>query len=311
MKPSSIPSTVALPAADRIDYNNVDEVCAYQLLLCKIYEREGGFSSPAANTPAIRELCRQGLIWLREVNRLIDAILSADPAARAAGLPTLAAIPGLLASYDLLYRITNGQPCFDYLRQIKLLTADRWLKRDHTISRSEVALMLLSEVDRDIRTLDPRYTDYAMSLMDTWIDQLTRRGRLLDLTPSETYRCLSYLLRQDLFAYFGTKDQPVVKTQWIKRHLLTSDQLDALDLPTLWSYLTFVDTASRLHLHSAGISSSAALRAALRSRHLRHPDLHSLSRQALTLDLSQPTPSPAKRPARPYAKTITSINQSW
>lgn len=46
----------AIPSASGIDYGNVDEVCGYQLLLCKIFERAGGFDYSQVSNAAIREV---------------------------------------------------------------------------------------------------------------------------------------------------------------------------------------------------------------------------------------------------------------
>ncbi len=56
-----------IPTAFGIDYGNVDEVCGYQLLLCKIFERVGGFNHPQVSNATIREVQREGRIWLSEV----------------------------------------------------------------------------------------------------------------------------------------------------------------------------------------------------------------------------------------------------
>lgn len=50
-----------ISAAD-IDYSNIKEICGYQLLMCKIYELEGGLIYPARRNSTIREVEAQGRI---------------------------------------------------------------------------------------------------------------------------------------------------------------------------------------------------------------------------------------------------------
>lgn len=223
--------------ANNIDYRNVDEVCSYQSLLCKIYECEGGFDIPAKSTPATRDISRQCIGWLREVKIIIESILSGT-----ASCADLGDIPRLLQSYDFLYRIGNGTPCYDYIRKVKLRTADLWVKGDKSISQTYVVLLLLSEIDRNIGGVEERYAKYAINIMFSWVDELVEYGEFKDISMAETYRRLSYLLNADLFAYMSREDEAKVKTQWVSAHTLTGVQIDALDTDTLWAYADFVES---------------------------------------------------------------------
>lgn len=277
---------LAIPQAEDIDYSDVEEICAYQLLLTKMFEREGGFAYPAVANAATREIARQGRVWLKEVAALIQRILSGAPAP--SGL-SLGSIPALIDSYDIFHRITYGKPCYRYLREVKLKTADRWLGGDKTISRTDVVLMLLSEADRDISTLDERFYKYAISVMGEWIEELIANGRFVDVQMPECYKRLAYLLRQDLFVYLNSKEQAKAKAQWIEEYTLSEARLGELDTRDLRSYLNFARAASAFHspIFEDYIERHHALLATLSSR----PDLHPYHRQ--TLDLTLATCHPA------------------
>lgn len=273
-----------IPSAGDVDYTNADAICGYQLLLCKVFERAGGFEFPDTANGTIREVRQQGQLWLKEVKSLITDILSATTETQSASPVTLAAIPELLDSYDFFYRICTGGPCFDYLRQVKLKTADRWLKGDRTISDTDVVLLLLSETDRDIHTLEKRVYSYAFRVMGKWIDELSRNGRFINTRLPEAYKRLSYLLRRDLFAYLNSKDQSGIKARWIKEYTLADDQLDRLATKDLRSYIVFSNTVTCM-LHPAfdgHITRHIHLYSKLASR----PDLHPYYRQGIVLDLS-------------------------
>ena len=223
--------------ANSINYCNVEEVCAYRSLLCKIYECEGGFNVPAKITPTTRVIKRESIVWLREVSALIESILKGD-----ATCVSLCEIPRLLQAYDFMHRIGYNRPCFDYLREVKLKTVDRWLKGDKSISQTDVALLLLSETDRNIRNIEDRYAKFAINVMSSWLDELTENGKFKDITLSETYKRLSYLLNHDLFAFLTRKDEAKAKAQWVNTYTMTEEQLDAADTDTLWTYAGFIDS---------------------------------------------------------------------
>lgn len=228
---------VEIIPANSINYKNVDEICAYRSLLCKIYECEGGFNLQAKYTPTTREIAQQSLVWLREAKALIESILRGGVA-----YANLGDIPRLLQSYDFFYRIGNGAPCYDYIREVKLKTVDCRVKGDKSISQTEVVLLLLSEADRDIRNLEERYAKYALTVMSKWVDELVECAEFKDTPKSETYRRLSYLIDTDLSTHFGRKEEAKIKAQWISTHILADEQIDAADTETLWAYSTFIDS---------------------------------------------------------------------
>lgn len=271
-----------LPQASAIDYTNTDEVCGYQVLLCKIYEREGGFGYPAITSSAILEIIRQGKIWLGKVKDMIDGILSGS---RSDDDPTLEAIPDLLGAYDFMFRICNDRSCLSYVREVKLKTVGKWVKGDRSITETDVTLLLLSEVDRDIHTLEDRYTNFALSVMEKWIDELVRFGRFRNGALSESLRKLAYLLNSNLFAYLGSREQPKIKTQWAQRYTLTDEQINALDTKTLRSYIQFANSLARFNRQTP--EQQDELYVHLFSKLLSRPDLHYFYRTALKIDLAK------------------------
>ncbi len=273
-------TSLHIPDARTIDYTNVDEICGYQLLLCKIFEREGGFDLPRKTNAAIIGVQAQGQIWLKHVKTIIDSLQSSAVTSSAI---TLASIPRLLASYDMFYRICNGSPCFDYLRDVKLKTADKWLKGNKTISNTDVILLLLSEADRDIRTLDKRFYTYAISAVGEWIEELSCNGKFIDTQLPEAYRRLAYLLRQDLFVYLDSKEQPKIKARWIKEYTLSDAQLGDLATSDLWSYLAFANTASNLR---SNMSDNKLSYEQIITKLASRPDIHPYYRQGIQLDLT-------------------------
>ncbi len=206
---------ITLPQADCLDYTDLNAICRYQQQLCTLYAQRGGFQSPAPSGSAIRSLLAEGRIWLDNVRSLISGILRSESSPL-----TLAALPDLLESYDLLYRICNGVPCHDYLRQVRLAAVQLWLKGDRSISQTDAVLMIAREADRDIRQLEPRYSRYLFQVLQQWIDELNRYGRFRSLPIKEAARRLRYLLDHDLFAYLGSRQQ-AIKHRWLTTALPT------------------------------------------------------------------------------------------
>lgn len=145
-----------------------------------------------------------------------------------------------------------------------------------------MALLLLSEVDRDIRSLDSRYSDYALGVLDSWVDDLDRNGRFTDTPLSEAYTRLTYLLRTDLFVYYGDKDsQDKAKLRWVREYILP-DHAD-LDIHTLSRYIPFIITANRKGLFQSGHEDELYCR--MWSDYISRPEVHPFFRQALEMDL--------------------------
>ena len=251
-----------VPASD-IDYTDPEEVCAYRHLLCKLYECGGGFDLPAKASPLTLAVRRQAEVWLREVKSLIASILE-SPIPNSSLLipnsslqipnsslqipnssfltPNSKDIPSLLSGYDMMHRIAHAAPCHAYIREVTLLTADRWLRGDKSISGTDVVLLLLAETDRDIRSLPARFVRYPIRIMTSWVNELMKHGTFPGTHPAETYRRLAYLLTADLRAHM-TKDQETqAKAQWAGRHILTEGQIDALDTDTLRAYARFISS---------------------------------------------------------------------
>lgn len=276
--------TPCMIPANGIDYTDADEICGYQQLLCKSFERAGGFELPRRTNATIRAVQTQGLVWLERVKIIIEEILapSKDPGSTSASVLTLDAIPQLLNSYDFFYRVCHRETCFDYLRKVRLRAADQWVKGNNSISQTRVALMLRREFHRDIRTLEQRYIDFSGSVMTSWIDDLEYNGRLRDTTPDETYDVLRYLLNENLFAYIADDKS---KIRWIKRYTLSDRELDLLNTKTLWSYIGFDQTVATLTGKS--LQEQDARYAHLFSKLASRRDLHPFYRQTIQIDLAK------------------------
>lgn len=274
----------AVPAASDVNYSDSDEICGYRLLLCKMFERAGGFSHPLKTSSTIRMIQAQGLVWLKEVRRVIDDFFNSpiQPDGTDSGI-TLNDISDLLGSYDFFYRVCNGSPCFDYLRKVRLKTADRWIRGDKSASQTYIALGLLKETDRDIRTMERKYTSYAISIMGNWIDELCTYRKFRDIPAHEAYDRLTYLINTDLLAYFN--NEAAVKAKWIKSYMLSNNEIDALDTATLWSYIGFAGTVAMLSRSSHEEQDAQYVR--LFSKLAGRPDLNPYYREALEIDLAQ------------------------
>ncbi|MBD5357944.1 MAG: hypothetical protein HDR88_13200 [Bacteroides sp.] len=279
---------ITLPPANSLDYSDTDEVCAYQSLLCKLLEQGDGLMYAPKQSHEVRTLRTQGQDWLKKVEAVIAGILSDH---RPDGI-SLADLPPLLSSYDFLYRVCNGTPCETYIRKVRLQATDRWAKGDRSISETDLVLMLLAEADRDIRSLDPRYSRYAVTMLGKWMDKITRFGSFPTLPSGELYRRLTYLLRANLFVYLGSRDQHRIKQQWVDTHLLTASQpqasktiqLQNLTTPDLKSYLQFLLTAS--HLGYLPGTDPDTLYTSFCTLLATRPDLHPLHKEAIEIDLN-------------------------
>lgn len=269
---------IDIPEAKSINYSDTEEVCGYQMLLCKLYEASGGFSYPRATTSVIRYLESQGLIWLGQVKDLIEQILANRTTSQ-----TLADIPELLASYDFLYRICHGAPCYEYLRRIRLTTIERWLKGNKTISSTEITLMIAEDMNHDVRGLDGRYLTYYLRTEEQWVNELMQHGKFIDITLREAYERLRSLLKVDLFAYIGSREQTRIKSRWVEAYLL--DDPSTLDLPTQWAYIGFIRTATQKGYYTAEDPQSQYIR--LFSALAMHPSIHPFYKEAIRIDLEK------------------------
>lgn len=141
-----------IPSARTVDYCDADEICGYQMLLCKMFEKAGGLGTGRVSDKEIAAIRREGMSWLKEVRGHIDDLFSSTvtPDKEKSRL-ALGDLPRILGSYDFFYRICHGAPCFGYLRKLRMMAADRYVKGDRSISQVQVALMLLAEIKRDIR----------------------------------------------------------------------------------------------------------------------------------------------------------------
>lgn len=270
---------INIPEARLINYTDVDEICGYQQLLCRKFEQSGGFAYPYKANAAIRQVQSQGLVWLKKVRGVIDGIIDGSDRS---GL-TLGAVPRMLNSYDFLYRVCNGRPVSDYTRKVRLRSVDRWLKGDDSLSETDAVIGLLLESERDGMALDDRYMVYAYSVMDKWISELTAE-RFSGLPFQEAYARLTYLLRSDLFAYFGTATQPEIKAKWVRANTLSDSQLDLLSPMELMSYISFTQTVAYLGTQTP--EEQDELYVSLHSRLASHSGLHPFYRQSIEIDLA-------------------------
>ncbi len=293
-------TTQTPPDAATLDYSDVEEICGWQLLLCKLYEQAGGFDYDHKRTPRIVELREQARIWLCHVRPLIDSRLNriGDNVDNVDNVEN--AIPRLLSSYDLLYRICNGAPDFDYIRKARLRLADKWAKGDKSISATEVVLELLKEVNRDNVTLDRRYSMFAISTKGKWIRQFQRfqcppipnpsiskstNSQSTNQPINQFYSRLACIIRDDLSVYLGTRDQHRYKREWINAYTLSDEEIDGLDTPALRSYIVFARSAA--YYQRLPLDDIDAQYVRLLTKFSLRPDLHPYCRAALEMDLAK------------------------
>ncbi|MCM1142169.1 MAG: hypothetical protein NC453_26665 [Muribaculum sp.] len=270
--------TFDIPSAEDISYDNVAEICGYQMLLCKMFERAGGFDLPRKTNATIREIQKQGLVWLRNVKQIMEGILVSSDDSEL----TLNALPRLIDSYDFFYRVCNGMPCLDFISKLRLKTVECFIAGNKTISQIAIVLMLEKEIMRNIKTVSPRYIDYIGRVTNKRIEELRVFGRLSDMSLEDTYLTLDYLLGQDLFA-FGVRKAN--KLKWIEKYSLSEPEIDSLDLNTLWTYLAFSQSAMRLK--DASIEEEDEQYVNLVSKIAAHPEVNKFVREAIELDLAK------------------------
>lgn len=277
-----------IPFAKDIDYTNVDEICGYQMLLCKIFEKAGGFNVGIASNKEIIMVRREGMIWLRDVKSIINNILSA-PIPEASAIPAssphtpnLKDVPRLLASYDFFYRVCHRGPCFTFVRDTTIKTVDRWTNGDRSISKARVALLMLKEINRDIRAIPQRYVDFGMRVLESWINELRRYGRLQDLSQEDSYLVISFLLWYDLYVFGVSKDERI---KWIETYTLSVCEIENLDERTLWAYMDFDQRISILMRKSIEEQDERYTR--FISKIAIHPDTNRFLREAIELDLAK------------------------
>ncbi len=265
-----------LPLARTIDYGDADEIRGYQLLACKIYEREGGLSCPSA-------VRREGREWLAGVRGAVDAMLGRDARGRQGAVPPPSSLPKLLESYDLFHRVCLGTPDRLYVSGARLAAAGRYAAGHREVGATGIALMLLEET-RCGTALERRFADYASQTVGGWVDELRFGGRLCGVPPAEAFARLRYLAGADLAAYLGPRGQAAEKRRWVAANMVAD--LGALDTPTLGEYSRFLLAASAHGLLPGIGPGEDSLRATLLRALASRPDLHPFSRRAIGLDLA-------------------------
>ena len=276
-------ASLHIPSAKSIDYESVEEICGYQLLLCKMFEMAGGLEIPRVSSRETIAIKSEGIVWLHKVKGIIESLLNSPViSGKSDSGIVLGDIPNILSSYDFFYRICHGSPCFDFIKNIRLKAANRWLKGDKCISEAQVAIMLCKEISRDIRKIEQRYIDFSGSVMASWIMDLKIIGMLRGMTFEDTYRVLEYLLRDDLFAFSVNKDE---KFKWIKTYTLSDSEIENLDVDSLWAYMGFAQAASFQYGKSR--TDNEELYTRLLSKILVHPDSNRFIRETISLELAR------------------------
>ncbi len=271
------------PSAVTLDYTNVDEICGYQLLLCKLYERAGGFSYQHKTTPEIAEIRKQGSIWLRHVRPLLNYIGdNGDNDENVENAIPLSAIPDLLESYIILHLICRSWNDIDFYRKVRLATVSRWVSGDKSITGTGIVTLLWPLVESNPLAVERRYIDFCTRSLQQWIKQLSAYGTFTDITPVETYRRLKYIISHDLYAYIpgGKLAEDAGKVEWAAAHEVTP--FHDLDTPTLLAYLSFA-TIATLRGYFKGPDTLSRLHHEL----VRRPDLHPYYRIALEMELAK------------------------
>lgn len=276
-----------IPFAKDIDYTNVDEICGYQMLLCKIFEKAEGFSVGIASSKEIITVRREGLIWLREVKDIINNILTAslseeDVPQTSPLTPNLNDVPRLLASYDFFYRVCHRGPCFTFVRDTTLKTVDCWTNGDTSISIARVALLMLKEINRDIRAIPQKYVDFGMRVLESWINELWCYGKLQNLSQEDSYKVMSFLLWYDLYVFGVSKDERI---KWIETYTLSESEIENLDVRTIGAYMDFDQRAS--NFLGKSIEEQDERYTWFISKIANHIETNRFLREAIELDLAK------------------------
>lgn len=275
-------TSLNIPLAESVDYANADEICGYQLLLCKMFEQAGGLNIPTASNKETSAIRREGLTWLRNVKGIIENLfLSPITPDSSCVKIILGDIPDILGSYEFFYYVCHGRLCSDFIKDIRFKTANRWLDGDKSITEAQVALMLRKEINRDIRKIEQRYLDFSGSVMTSWITYLRIYGNLKDMTCLDAYRVLDFLLRDDLFAFGVNKED---KLKWLKAYTLSESEIDRLNLDNLWAYMRFNQASA--FLVGKKISEQGEQYTRFLSKILAHPDTNRFVREAIELELA-------------------------
>ncbi len=267
-----------VPEATSIDYSDAEEICGYQMLLAKLYEKCGGFSHTTRTDGNLRHLDRQAEIWLRGVRQTIDGIFAGQSTSL-----TLGNIPELLASYKFVDRLYNGKPSIDYLKRVRLATVKRWIKGDTSIPATDAALLIAEEIRHDIHNLDDRYSTYYFQVEERWVDELMVYGRFKSISLREAYVRLRALFHRDLYVYLGSGEQRGFKQKLVETYRLTD--FSGIDTITLWAYIGFMRTATRLGFSTCDDPDEQYVE--LFSTLSTRPDLHPFYKQAIAIDLER------------------------
>jgi len=281
--------SIKIPQASGIDYTDHREVYAYHHLFGMTLQCNGGFTDPV-----LRNIETEGRTWLKGVERIFRETLSPE-SGREKECGVL--FPDLINAYDFIHRICRDYAPSDYLAKVRMLTVGRWLAGDGSISKTDAALMIWSQMTADSRSVDRKYRMFYFDVADRWIRELLRYGHFRDVLAAETYRRLTHLLRSDLYAYLSRQDAAKTKTRWIKTHWI--DDPSTLDTPTLRAYITFAHTATTNTVTSGSlpvtsgnlpVQDADTLNRALITELITRPDLHPFDRQAYHMSMESREP---------------------
>lgn len=101
------------------------------------------------------------------------------------------------------------------------------------------------------------------------------------MSIEDVYLTLGFLLEQDLSAYGITKED---KFKWIERYSLSVDEIDALDMTTLRSYMSFAQCA--MHARYASMEEGDHLYSLYISKIASRPDTNKFVREAIRMELA-------------------------
>ncbi len=260
---------IHFPDAAAIDYTDIDEVAAYFALWNVSYQCVGGYAKPMHNSAYIRTLEAQAQYWMKKV----EEILTYGP---------LTAIPKLLDAYGAVYRMFNGTEPLDFKKKLVAKAVNRWLGGEKTINTTDVVLLIESVIETDYMALENKYVQYALSVEESWVDELQCYCKFREVDYAEAYRRLAFLMAQDLFVYSSSSDpEEKMKRRWAKAYIV--DDTSELDTDTLQEYIAFLYQVYFRKILT--FPEPAAMFTSLQSELHAREDLHPFHRDALKLKL--------------------------
>ncbi len=256
-----------LPDLKTLDFTNAYAMQGISHLLLSLMQRSGAFTTQTARSPETQKLISIGKRWIKGLEQNIALIPPHD-------------VLRAISCYDMVYRICWQGPNDSFYNKQFSRAFEAYIHGDKQVSETE----LMRVISSGLRRRDKFYFDRPLSwncmTIDSWIKQFFQ-DKFKALPIAEKCARLSIIISDDLFAYFGSKqDEP--KITMAKEGLKEAISYDGNDAETLMEIIFLIRNSRRLVKRTERIRK---LELKAMNALTQCPELHETDRKAFALDL--------------------------